>query len=62
MAEETHRSAAAEIPVTSNGDLDDIAETVFQRVKACLKAYQTRPRFILMVILEACGAGYPVLR
>ncbi|XP_019956842.1 arfaptin-1 isoform X2 [Paralichthys olivaceus] len=31
MAEESHRSAAAEIPVTSNGDLDQSPETVFQR-------------------------------
>ncbi|XP_023273188.1 arfaptin-1 isoform X2 [Seriola lalandi dorsalis] len=31
MAEEFHRSSAAEIPVTSNGDLDQSPETVFQR-------------------------------
>ncbi|XP_074518833.1 arfaptin-1 isoform X2 [Halichoeres trimaculatus] len=31
MAEEPHRSSAAEIPVTSNGDLDQSPETVFQR-------------------------------
>ncbi|XP_045904168.1 arfaptin-1 isoform X3 [Micropterus dolomieu] len=31
MAEESHRSSAAEIPVTSNGDLDQGPETVFQR-------------------------------
>uniref|UniRef100_A0A7N8Y2J7 ADP-ribosylation factor interacting protein 1 (arfaptin 1) n=1 Tax=Mastacembelus armatus TaxID=205130 RepID=A0A7N8Y2J7_9TELE len=31
MAEESHRSSAAEIPVTSNGDLDQNPETVFQR-------------------------------
>ncbi|XP_053273895.1 arfaptin-1 isoform X2 [Pleuronectes platessa] len=31
MAEESHRSSAAEIPVTSNGDLDQSPETVFQR-------------------------------
>lgn len=33
MAEESHRSTAAEIPVTSNGDLDQSPETVFQRVR-----------------------------
>ncbi|XP_069023665.1 arfaptin-1 isoform X2 [Embiotoca jacksoni] len=31
MAEESHRSSAAEIPVTSNGDLDQSPESVFQR-------------------------------
>ncbi|KAM9769573.1 arfaptin-1 isoform 2-T3 [Menidia menidia] len=31
MAEESQRSSAAEIPVTSNGDLDQSPETVFQR-------------------------------
>ncbi|XP_030597221.1 arfaptin-1 isoform X1 [Archocentrus centrarchus] len=31
MAEESHRSAAAEIPVTSNGDLDQSPESVFKR-------------------------------
>ncbi|XP_070683842.1 arfaptin-1 isoform X3 [Pempheris klunzingeri] len=31
MAEESHRSTAAEIPVTNNGDLDQSPETVFQR-------------------------------
>ncbi|XP_041641416.1 arfaptin-1 isoform X2 [Cheilinus undulatus] len=31
MAEEPHRSSAAEISVTSNGDLDQSPETVFQR-------------------------------
>nr|XP_046274082.1 arfaptin-1 isoform X3 [Scatophagus argus] len=31
MAEEFHRSSAAEIPVTNNGDLDQSPETVFQR-------------------------------
>ncbi|KAI3353370.1 hypothetical protein L3Q82_019904 [Scortum barcoo] len=31
MAEESHRSTAAEIPVTSNGDLDQSPETVFKR-------------------------------
>ncbi|XP_041838828.1 arfaptin-1 isoform X4 [Melanotaenia boesemani] len=31
MTEESHRSSAAEIPVTSNGDLDQNPETVFQR-------------------------------
>ncbi|XP_020495351.2 arfaptin-1 isoform X1 [Labrus bergylta] len=31
MAEEPSRSSAAEIPVTSNGDLDQSPETVFQR-------------------------------
>ncbi|XP_054865737.1 arfaptin-1 isoform X2 [Amphiprion ocellaris] len=31
MAEDSHRSSAAEIPVTSNGDLDQSPETVFQR-------------------------------
>ncbi|XP_034544333.1 arfaptin-1 isoform X1 [Notolabrus celidotus] len=31
MAEEPHRSSAAEIPVTSNGDLDQNPEMVFQR-------------------------------
>ncbi|XP_016890766.1 arfaptin-1 isoform X3 [Cynoglossus semilaevis] len=31
MAEESHRSSAAEITVTSNGDLDQSPETVFQR-------------------------------
>ncbi|XP_073320496.1 arfaptin-1 isoform X2 [Pagrus major] len=31
MAEESHRSSAAEIPVTSNGELDQSPETVFQR-------------------------------
>ncbi|XP_054460406.1 arfaptin-1 isoform X2 [Anoplopoma fimbria] len=31
MTEESHRSSAAEIPVTSNGDLDQSPETVFQR-------------------------------
>lgn len=33
MAEESHRSAAAEIPVTSNGDLDQSPESVFRRVR-----------------------------
>lgn len=37
MAEETHRSSAAEISVTSNGDLDQSPETVFQRVRAHLE-------------------------
>ncbi|XP_036933723.1 arfaptin-1 isoform X1 [Acanthopagrus latus] len=31
MTEESHRSSAAEIPVTSNGELDQSPETVFQR-------------------------------
>ncbi|KAM4585197.1 arfaptin-1 isoform 1-T2 [Odontesthes bonariensis] len=31
MAEESQRSSAAEIPVTSNGDLEQSPETVFQR-------------------------------
>ncbi|XP_028258161.1 arfaptin-1 isoform X1 [Parambassis ranga] len=31
MAEESHRSPAAEIPVTSNGDLDQSPDSVFQR-------------------------------
>ncbi|XP_049901446.1 arfaptin-1 isoform X1 [Epinephelus moara] len=31
MTEESHRSSAAEIPVTSNGDLDQSPEMVFQR-------------------------------
>ncbi|XP_075947600.1 arfaptin-1 isoform X4 [Anarhichas minor] len=31
MTEESHRSSAAEIPVTSNGDLDQSPETLFQR-------------------------------
>lgn len=31
MTEESHRSSAAEIPVTSNGDLDQSPEAVFQR-------------------------------
>lgn len=31
MAEETHRSSAAEISVTSNGDLDQSPDSVFQR-------------------------------
>ncbi|XP_071770574.1 arfaptin-1 isoform X1 [Centroberyx gerrardi] len=31
MAEESHRSSAAEIPVTSNGDLDQSPEEVFKR-------------------------------
>ncbi|XP_053195693.1 arfaptin-1 isoform X2 [Scomber japonicus] len=31
MAEESQRSSAAEIPVTSNGELDESPETVFQR-------------------------------
>ncbi|XP_040003359.1 arfaptin-1 isoform X2 [Xiphias gladius] len=31
MAEESHRTSAAEIPVTSNGELDQNPETVFQR-------------------------------
>ncbi|XP_067441187.1 arfaptin-1 isoform X2 [Thunnus thynnus] len=31
MAEESQRSSAAEIPVTSNGELDQSPETVFQR-------------------------------
>ncbi|XP_071361206.1 arfaptin-1 isoform X3 [Trachinotus anak] len=38
MAEESHRSSAAEIPVTSNGDLDQSPETVFQR-----DSYSTGP-------------------
>lgn len=38
MAEESNRNSAAEIPVTSNGDLDQSPETVFQRVRACLQA------------------------
>lgn len=33
MAEEFHRSSAAEIPVTSNGDLDQSPEPVFPRVR-----------------------------
>lgn len=32
MAEESHRSSAAEISVTTNGDLDQSPETVFQMV------------------------------
>uniref|UniRef100_A0A1A8RAW8 ADP-ribosylation factor interacting protein 1 (Arfaptin 1) n=1 Tax=Nothobranchius rachovii TaxID=451742 RepID=A0A1A8RAW8_9TELE len=31
MAEDSHRSSAAEIPVTSNGELDQSPESVFQR-------------------------------
>ncbi|XP_029006832.1 arfaptin-1 isoform X2 [Betta splendens] len=31
MAEESHRCSAAEIPVTTNGDLDQSPETVFKR-------------------------------
>ncbi|XP_029986836.1 arfaptin-1 isoform X2 [Sphaeramia orbicularis] len=31
MAEDSHRGSAAEIPVTSNGDLDQSPDTVFQR-------------------------------
>ncbi|KAM9314449.1 arfaptin-1 isoform 3-T3 [Pholidichthys leucotaenia] len=31
MAEESHRSAAAEIPVTTNGDLDQSSETGYKR-------------------------------
>jgi len=34
MTEEGQRSSAAEIPVTSNGDLDQSPEAVFQRVRA----------------------------
>ncbi len=37
MAEEFHRSSAAEISVTSNGDLDQSPETVFQRVRESLE-------------------------
>lgn len=37
MAEETHRSSAAEISVTSNGDLDQSPDSVFQRVRAHLE-------------------------
>lgn len=33
MTEEFHRSSAAEISVTSNGDLDQNPEMVFQRVR-----------------------------
>ncbi|XP_059199156.1 arfaptin-1 isoform X2 [Centropristis striata] len=39
MSEESHRSSAAEIPVTSNGDLDQSPETVFQR-----DSYPSAPR------------------
>ncbi|XP_024115476.1 arfaptin-1 isoform X3 [Oryzias melastigma] len=38
MAEGLHRSSAAEIPVTSNGDLDQSPETVFQR-----DSYSSKP-------------------
>ncbi|KAM9856616.1 arfaptin-1 isoform 1-T1 [Aulostomus maculatus] len=38
MAEESHRSSAAEIPVTSNGDLDQSPETVF-----CRDSYPSGP-------------------
>lgn len=33
MAEESHRSTAAEIPVTSNGELEQSPESVFSRVR-----------------------------
>lgn len=39
MTEESHRSSAAEISVTSNGDLDQNPETVFQRVRVCLEVW-----------------------
>ncbi|KAM8879958.1 arfaptin-1 isoform 1-T1 [Spinachia spinachia] len=39
MTEESHRGSAAEIPVTSNGDLDQSPETTFQR-----DSYPSGPR------------------
>lgn len=39
MTEESHTSSAAEISVTSNGDLDQNPETVFQRVRVCLEVW-----------------------
>ncbi|XP_040041647.2 arfaptin-1 isoform X3 [Gasterosteus aculeatus] len=39
MTEESHRSSAAEIPVTSNGDLDQSPEATFQR-----DSYPSGPR------------------
>lgn len=39
MTEEFHRSSAAEISVTSNGDLDQNPETVFQRVRLTLRCF-----------------------
>lgn len=41
MTEEFHRSSAAEISVTSNGDLDQNPETVFQRVNVCLEVFRS---------------------
>lgn len=35
MAEASLRSSAAELSVTSNGDLDQSPQTVFQRVRVC---------------------------
>ena len=37
MAEDSHRSSAAEITITSNGDMDQNSEKVPNRVKACVK-------------------------
>ncbi|XP_032383800.1 arfaptin-1 isoform X1 [Etheostoma spectabile] len=47
MAEESHRSSAAEISVTSNGDLDQSPETVFQR-----DSYPSVPR--ALNLSESC--------
>ncbi|XP_031158146.1 arfaptin-1 isoform X1 [Sander lucioperca] len=47
MTEESHRSSAAEIPVTSNGELDQSPETVFQR-----DSYPSVPR--ALNLSESC--------
>lgn len=51
MAEESHRSSAAEIPVTSNGDLDQSPETVFQRVRVYLENSISQ-NYIIEQVLE----------
>ncbi|XP_028455526.1 arfaptin-1 isoform X3 [Perca flavescens] len=47
MTEESHRGSAAEIPVTSNGDLDQSPESVFQR-----DSYPSVPR--ALNLSESC--------
>lgn len=71
MAEETHRSSAAEISVTSNGDLDQSPDSVFQRVSAHFglsdkhgdgDVFRTHKVKMLVSTLSSCNHIYRSLK
>lgn len=58
MTEESHRSSAAEIPVTSNGDLDQSPETVFVRVRARSETFENSIFQNYIIVSDSVFTGF----